>query len=414
LIHYAPTLPNCWGGHIVVDYDHAGVREAVVPALHAMRAGGLESFRLFLYHSHTIDGVWPIDSSSGRLVEPYRTNVIRLLTDIRKAGFKQVTVVFNPWGSNDPIGWFPHGSTFDPALLAENWSFIRDVRPLVKQYGPSSTHIDLLNEGAPNDWDLAHTAYWRSYVIAIYRDYVEAYGNEDVTISAVSKGIENFGNTGDDVERLQNLIDLLRATGKPLPTWFDVHPSWYYGAVDDLRAVDDVLSRNGLSQSLVVGEERYNNPSVAAGIDAFISSSRRPVAEVLEWPQYGLGDVQQRCALLPLRIDAYAKVLRRAAPSKTLRGDVGPSGAVRLLTPYRNPVRALVEGTYTIVVRDRSARHAFRLTGTPYWGSSLRRNTGIRFKGTVSWKVKLRPGFYGYASSARSGRQERFTVLDQG
>ena len=77
-------------------------------------------------------------------------------------------------------------------------------------------------------------------------------------------------------------------------------------------------------------------------------------------------------------------------------------------------MRALAEGTYTIIVRDRSAGYAFRLTGTPYYGSKLSRATGIRFKGSVAWKVKLREGPYRYASAGPRAMQTRFTVISQG
>lgn len=256
LIQYRFVAPYCWGNHILLDYHLGGVREEVVPALHAMRAAGVEALRLQLIHMHGTTH-W-IPSDGGRIDEPYRTNLIRFLSDIRRAGFEQVTIQFSPRGPNEPAGWYTEDpGPYDPTLFDENWGFIRDVRALVKQYGPATSHFDLYNEGAPGDWDLANKPWWGDYVVRLYRSYVDAFGNEDVTISAVAKGMENQGNTRDDVERLQNLIDLLRSTGRPLPTWFAVHPSWDARAVDDLRTVDAVLTRNGLSQPLVISESRY-------------------------------------------------------------------------------------------------------------------------------------------------------------
>jgi hypothetical protein len=56
-------------------------------------------------------------------------------------------------------------------------------------------------------------------------------------------------------------------------------------------------------------------------------------------------------------------------------------------------------GPATVVVRDRSARDSFHLTGR-----GLDRRTGIGFRGTATWRVELRPGTYVYRSDARGSR----------
>jgi hypothetical protein len=416
LIQHDFAPPYCWGGHIIVDYDHPGVRLEVVPPLHAMRAAGLETLRLFVYHSSKTDGVWPIDSSEGRLVEPYRTNLIRFLDDIRKAGFMQVTITFNPWGPNDPIGYT--GEPYDPTLFEQNWSFIRDVRTLTQGHGPQRKHFDLLNEGAPAWWQLPRLS---DYVTRIYQRYVDAFGNGDVTISSIAKGMWNAGSTWDDVQRLQNLIDALRASGRPLPTWFAVHPSWDARAIDDLRAVDDVLTRNGLAQPLVISESAYESTAVSGAISDFMRTSTRSVREVVTWPLYtdnvsGQGfTVQPRCPTLPFRIDEYAKVLRGGPPPRTLRGSVGPTGQMSLLTAYGDTVKALAAGTYTLTVRDTSARHGFQLAVVaPLGPGFVTRTTGLRFRGTVTWTVKLPAGWYRVAAKGPRTVGREFPVLSPG
>lgn len=197
LIQHLFSGPYCWGGHIILDYNQPGVRPSMRDDLAAMRVAGLQTLRLFLYNEHGGDPSHAaISSSDGRIPEPYRTNLINFLTDIRKAGFPQITVAFNPWGHNDPTGAFdPDGLGYDLSFFDENWRFIRDVRPLLKQYGPPSTHIDLINEGAPND----HLAMQvEHYITSMYAHYVEAFGAEDVSVSAIDKGESNAGNTSDD------------------------------------------------------------------------------------------------------------------------------------------------------------------------------------------------------------------------
>ena len=421
LIQYRFHPPYCWGNHILLDYHRPGVREEIVPLLHAMRAAGVETLRLQLVHMHGTTH-W-IPSDGGRVNEPYRTNLIRFLDDIRRAGFERVTIQFSPRGPNEPAGWFTWSDPgpYDPALFDENWGFIRDARALVKTYGPPSTHFDIYNEGAPGDWDLANKPWWGDYVVRLYRNYVDAFGNEDVTVSAVAKGMENFGDPRDDLERLQNLIDLLRASGKPLPTWFAVHPSWDARAVDDLRAVDALLTRNRLSQSLVISESIYEDGPVAAAIAEFMRTSTRPVAEVMTWPLYLADSVvgqprpaQPRCATLPYRVDQYAKALRGGPPSRVLRGSVGTRGELSLSTPYGRPVKALTAGRWTLRVDDRSARHGFRLAASPPGGRFHTLHSGLGFRGTRTWTVRLQPGSYLVAADGQRTKRVPFDVLAPG
>jgi hypothetical protein len=99
LVNTDPLLPRCWNGSIVPDYGKPGVRARVQDDLAAMRATGLQTFRIFLYHEHGHPvNTNVMSSSGGQLSEPYRRNLINLLTDIRTAGFLQLTLTFNPWG----------------------------------------------------------------------------------------------------------------------------------------------------------------------------------------------------------------------------------------------------------------------------------------------------------------------------
>lgn len=74
-----------------------------------------------------------------------------------------------------------------------------------------------------------------------------------------------------------------------------------------------------------------------------------------------------------------------ASPPEKLVGTVGPGFSISLTDPRGKPVKTLAAGTYAITVRDRSASHNFRLVGTG-------RATAVRFVGTVTWAVKLKPG----------------------
>jgi plastocyanin len=76
------------------------------------------------------------------------------------------------------------------------------------------------------------------------------------------------------------------------------------------------------------------------------------------------------------------------APRNRLVATVGP-GFTMSLTLNGRRVRAVKAGTYTIVVRDRSAGHNFHLIGP-----GINKRTGIGARTTATWRVRLRKGTY--------------------
>jgi hypothetical protein len=388
---------------IVTQYDRPGVRARVRAQLAAMRAAGIQSLRLLLWYMSDAAGQdWGVVSSAGgQLAEPYRSNLIHYLGDVRQAGFAQLTLSFGPNWTNDPLG-----TNYDPAMFDEDWAFVRDVRPMLERYGPASTRVDLMNEGAPPSW-LAPAALARDedWITRMWSNYVDAYGSTDASFSSV-------GADGpyDTTDRIQNLIDALRASGRPLPTWFDIHPA-YDGnlTLSTLQAVDALLTRDGLSQPLVIGEEAYNDSKVARAIAQFTATSTRRVLEVMEWPKAARGACRDISVSPPYRADAYITALSGSPPSSTLAATV-TRNAISLRTPYHQPVTALEAGTYQVVVSDTSPQTGFQLIGT---GSNLK--TGRRFRGTATWRLNLRPGTYHYRiDGSRSNLHRSFVVLNAG
>jgi hypothetical protein len=398
--HFA--FPNCSldDTGIVLTYGEPGVRTIVRRQLAAMRAAGIQSLRLLLWHvTDAGDMRWGVVSShGGRLAEPYRSNLVHYLSDVRKAGFERLTLVFAPEGANMPLGGF-----YDPATFEENWELVRDVRPLLKQYGPASTHVDLINEGAPPDWESPDVfAKAQAYITNMWSNYVDAFGGEDASFSSV-------GADGpyDTAARMQNLVDALRASGRPLPRWFDVHPPYDHdGMLAVLRAVDAMLTADGLSQPLVIGESAYDDPGVASAIEQFRLESARPILEVMTWP---LRAGQQCGVSAPYRADAYIQALTGSAPPASLRATVTRGGGLELRTSYGDPVTALEAGRYTVTVRDGSATRDFHLVGP-----GVNRRTGLGFRGTRRWTIDLRRGTYSYRSDQPRSRRRSFVVLTAG
>jgi F5/8 type C domain len=400
--------PGCsLDGTGIVEFG-SGARATIKQQLAAMRAAGIESLRLIMWNTHDATGQdWGvISSAAGRMVEPYRSNFTAYLSDVRAAGFKQLTIAFSPQGPNSPLLYGPSGITdsgYDPSLFEENWSFIRDVRSLVKKYGPATTHFDLESEGVPGPFDdprLAQIA--DDYITHLYRDYVDAFGNQDVTVAFV-------GVVGpeDAAGRVKKLVADLRASGRPLPTYFDIHPSYAPRALEELRAVDAALTEEGLSQPLVIGEEAYNDPAVAHAIATFKATSSRPINEVLEWPLTADRPCKDISVSAPYRADAYITALTGAAPSTTLTATAASQRQITLTSPYGNAVSALENGSYTLTVTDSSATANFHLIGP-----GINRRTSRRFTATTSWPIALRPGTYRYGSDRPHRRLHgRFVVL---
>jgi hypothetical protein len=387
------------GMGIIATYDQPGIRRKIQLQLAAMHAAGLQSLRLMIWHSVDTDPFGMVSSQTGRLEQPYRDNLIRFLTDVRAAAFNPLTVDLAPQGPNDPIG--TPQNLYDPSLFEQNWSFLADVRPLVKTYGPSSTRIDLLSEGAPSD-------YWPykdrmdAYITEMYRRYAGLFGTDDVVVSAITPP-DPFADITqpEGGHRLQNLIDALRASGRKLPTAFSVHVSnWWAPAARytlyGLRQEDAVLTANGLSQPLIVGETIYEVRELAGAIAEFVRTSRRPVLEVQEWPLERGSSCRDFSVAPPFHADAYIEALTGAPRDTTVVATVSSTGKTKLTAPYGRPATALIAGGYRFIVSDRSRKLGFRIVGP-----GVRFRTGTRQQGTTTRSLVLRGGTYRYGPSLR-------------
>jgi len=70
-----------------------------------------------------------------------------------------------------------------------------------------------------------------------------------------------------------------------------------------------------------------------------------------------------------------------------LLATVGPGFTIGVRTTGGALVRAVGAGLWTIIVRDRSAIHNFHLTGP-----GVNRRTGVGFRGTATWRVRIAEG----------------------
>jgi plastocyanin len=91
------------------------------------------------------------------------------------------------------------------------------------------------------------------------------------------------------------------------------------------------------------------------------------------------------------------------APTK-LVGKVGPAKAISLKKGVR-VVKSLVAGRYKIAVSDVTKADNFHLSGP-----GVNKKTGVKFKGSTSWTVTLKPGKYTFRSDATKKLRRTFSV----
>jgi hypothetical protein len=97
-------------------------------------------------------------------------------------------------------------------------------------------------------------------------------------------------------------------------------------------------------------------------------------------------------------------------PVATLNGRVGPGR--RISVRNANGTKATILNGITsvkLVVTDRSRADNFHLTG-----NGVNRATGVRFRGRVTWNLKVSPGIYRFRSDRHRTLRGSFSVTDAG
>lgn len=302
------AFQDCQGTDLgILDtYGDAGAAELVHDQLRQMRARGIQSLRLIVWHMRDVArqdwGVIP--SRGGRLSQPYRRNFVAFLDEVQRFGFTRLTLSFSPQWRNSPLR-----DDYDERLFEENWDFIRAVRSLALEHGPAEVRLDLLNEGAPSGHlPDARRDRLTSYVGKMWMAYTAAFGNRDVTVSAIAPR-----DAHDRGDRLGRLIDLIEASGGALPDWFEIHLNYdSAGARHGLRYADSVLTSRGLGQPLTIGETSYDDPAVAAAIGAHVRGSERALDEIVQWYARAGANCQEEP---PYSAGAYLRVARELQTS---------------------------------------------------------------------------------------------------
>jgi hypothetical protein len=97
-------------------------------------------------------------------------------------------------------------------------------------------------------------------------------------------------------------------------------------------------------------------------------------------------------------------------PTETLLGRVGPGRTISVRRQDGSKAAILNRITSVrLIVSDRSRTDNFHLTGR-----GVNRRTGVRFRGRVTWNLKVSPGVYRFRSDRHKSLRGSFSVTDVG
>jgi hypothetical protein len=92
-------------------------------------------------------------------------------------------------------------------------------------------------------------------------------------------------------------------------------------------------------------------------------------------------------------------------PLKKLVAQVGPRRTITVKTASGVRVKRLAAGAYRLTVKDLTRADNFHLIA-----AGINRKTGVRFRGTTTWRVRFRAGVVRYRSDAHRNLRGTFTV----
>jgi plastocyanin len=118
----------------------------------------------------------------------------------------------------------------------------------------------------------------------------------------------------------------------------------------------------------------------------------------------GNGLYKYKCDAHPTIMKGSIQVGPPPPAAKKLNGKVGPKLTISLKTASGAAAKTLNAGTYKLAVKDATKKDNFHLVGP-----GVNKKTGVRFRGSASWTVKLKIGKYTYRSDAH--KKLRRTVL---
>jgi hypothetical protein len=283
------VFPECQHGAYGVLANYHVAKSVIDQQLRDMFANGQRRLRIPIFHGRTLGGGTNLESKTGDLTPQGRENLKNLLAEIGRIGFSEIIVGFFPQGYNQPFGW----TAFQPEFYEENWTLIRNLRPLIVAAG-IPYRIDLANETSPN----ARQPIALEYCQRLWNQYATAYGTSDTVgfsiiadvgrlevVSAVY-GDSAFGNHG-------------------APPALDLH--FYKDPGARFKTAVSVLRDAGYRQPWIIGESYCNDAGEAEALRKAIHATHQNVLFLLQWPLPSDSACHDVSLAPPLAFDQYIK-----------------------------------------------------------------------------------------------------------
>ena len=118
----------------------------------------------------------------------------------------------------------------------------------------------------------------------------------------------------------------------------------------------------------------------------------------------GNGLYKYKCDAHPTLMKGSIQVGPPPPAPKKLSGKVGPRLTISLKTATGAAAKSLNAATYRLTVKDATKKDNFHR-----FGPGVNKKTGVKFRGTTSWTVRLKIGKYTYRSDAH--KKLKRTVL---
>jgi plastocyanin len=117
------------------------------------------------------------------------------------------------------------------------------------------------------------------------------------------------------------------------------------------------------------------------------------------------GTYNYQCDAHPTQMKGSFHVGPLPPAPKKLNGKVGPKRTIWLKSASGSAVKTLKAGAYKIAIRDASKTDNFHLVGP-----GVNKKTGVKFRGAVTWNLKLKAGKHTFRSDAHKKLRQAFMV----
>jgi hypothetical protein len=271
------------GQAFLVRYQDPGVRHAVVKVLSDMKKAGFEGVRIIVWFAPQNDtqrNLFNIDDPSLAA-----KNVSEFASDLHALGYSHFYLAFGPQGPAKVAcrkqTW---GDCFDPQQIGKAVAFILKVRQALNATPYPSLCVDLQNSGAMTNGSAQQRVRENMdrYLSTLVKTYTREFPHDLTTISIQGR------NTGD---RSDFVFKVYEEAGLE-PSYLDFHI--YRSDPASLAQIDNALRSARRRLPVVIGEAAYGDSRAVAAISSLAARYDPAGVPIYFWP---LRNVEGDCGV---------------------------------------------------------------------------------------------------------------------